>query len=62
MIIIYNGREIDTTKDMRTITDLDELRDYLNVMFEMMSRTHPKYPEYGYTYKDGEIVEVKRTL
>ena len=59
--MIINGREIDTSKDMRSIEDLDELQDYLTALFCEVSKHHPKYPEYGYTYEDDKIIEHKRT-
>ena len=56
---MIGGREIDTSKDLYTINDIDELRDYLNALFREMSKLHPDYPEYGYTYEDGKIIECR---
>lgn len=55
----FGSREIDTSKDLYTIDDLDELRDYLNAFFCEISKFHPNYPEYGYTYEDGKIIECR---
>ena len=56
---MIGNREIDTSKDLQTIDDIDELRDYLNALFCEISKTHPDYPEYGYMYEDGKIIECR---
>ena len=38
---------------------LDKLRDALNEFMSRLSETNPRYPEYGYAYEDGKIIEVK---
>lgn len=46
-----------------TTEQLDSIRDYLNGLFEVISKAHPQYPEYGYGWdsEKQQIVTVKRT-
>ena len=55
--------DIYTEEDFRKERKkLHIIEEQFNTVLEEASKHHPKYPEYGYTYKDGEIIEVKRAF
>lgn len=51
---------LDKHKNLYDITNPKELKTYIDALLEEVSKFHPSWPQYGYTYMDGKLVEVRR--
>ena len=45
--------------DLSTADGVKACEDYANKLLRTVLESHPKYPEYGYIFENGKIVERK---